>query len=1007
VVGPGGPLPVTQRNERKALVLLAAWEGRVVSSERLVDAIWGDEPPRSSTKVVQNLVMRLRKVLGPDAIETQPTGYVLRASDAVDSRRFERLIAEGRLAAEDCEWEASARALANALSLWRGDPLVDLGTWAPGRWERARLDEQHRGAAEELAEAELARGKHREQLAFLHKLVSEEPLRERGWALLMVALYRCGQQAEALRAFQRARTSLGEVGLAPGAELLSLERAISARDLSLGPEILGRLSLTGLAEPDAARPALAGLEGQRRDPSRTFANNLPVQLTSFVGRGSELAGVAAALHDSRLVTVTGAGGVGKTRLALRVAADALCDYPHGSWFCELAPAASDDDLARVVAAAVGARIRPDLSAARSVIDHIRDTKLLILLDNCEHLLDATAQFAEALLVSCPRLRILTTTRERLGVAGEQVWPLGPLSLPEASGLGPQARSEAATLFADRAGSAKPAFTISTANAEDVDEICRRLDGVPLAIELAAARIPSMNPAEIVARLDERFRLLTLGPRAAVERHQTLRATIDWSFSLCSPAEKRIFARLGVFPGTFDSRAAEAVAAGEDLEPWDVVDALASLVAKSMVVSDGGTDGDTRYSMLETLRAYARERLDEDDDANQWHRRHAEHYADFAERAGVALEGPDELVWHERVRTELDNLRAAIGWALDSSPTTDAQLGLRIVGTLAYAAVIDMTSGVGEWTARAVPRVHETTPGLRTAILGAAAIQAVYVGDYERAQRLALDALHDGLPSDCPVPAPAYSTLATVELSNGRPEEALSVVRRGLEDLERAIGADHCKASIFHSLISVFSTYLGDIATARAEADEALRLARLAANPSASATALWALGKALLRADPAAALAAYEGYIALARSGAKTSILGWSLGDVGWLKARAGDRRGALCAARDGIRLDLRSGNRTMLAGTLCRTKLALVELGYPEPAADLAGAEQKGPLAAWKIDESAAELQDREHALRALGSSLGPRGYERAATLGSTMAYDEIVGYTLNELERLLADRGV
>ena len=301
-----------------------------------------------------------------------------------------------------------------------------------------------------------------------------------------------------------------------------------------GPKPSGVSGLTALAEPDAAQDALADLEGQRPDRPRTFANNLPVQLTSFVGRGAELAGVAAALHDARLVTVTGAGGVGKTRLAIRVAADVLCDVPDGAWFCDLAPAASGDDLAHVVAAAVGARIRPDLSAERSVIDHISETKLLILLDNCEHLLEATAQFAEALLVSCPRLRILATSRERLGVAGEQVWPLGPLSVPEASGLGSHDRSEAATLFADRAGSAKPAFTISTANAEAVDEICRRLDGVPLAIELAAARIPAMSPAEIAARLDERFRLLTGGPRAAVERHQTLRATIDWSFSLCSP-----------------------------------------------------------------------------------------------------------------------------------------------------------------------------------------------------------------------------------------------------------------------------------------------------------------------------------------------------------------------------------------------------------------------------------------------------------------------------------------
>ena len=268
-------MPVTSRHERKALALLAAWEGQVVSRERLVDAIWDDGPPRSSTKVVQNLMLRLRKVLGPDAIETRPTGYLLRAPDAVDSRRFERLVAEGREAADIGEWEASARALATALALWRGDPLVDLGAWQPARWECARLEEQYRCALEELAEAELARGRHRERLAFLYNLVSEEPLRERGWALLMLALYRCGQQAEALRAYQRARTSLGELGLAPGAELVSLERAISARNLSIGPEIIGRLSLTALAETDAAARAAVRCGGRATDLPRHVRQQPP------------------------------------------------------------------------------------------------------------------------------------------------------------------------------------------------------------------------------------------------------------------------------------------------------------------------------------------------------------------------------------------------------------------------------------------------------------------------------------------------------------------------------------------------------------------------------------------------------------------------------------------------------------------------------------------------------------------------------------------------------------
>ena len=257
---------------------------------------------------------------------------------------------------------------------------------------------------------------------------------------------------------------------------------------------------------------------------------------------------------------------------------------------------------------------------------------------------------------------------------------------------------------------------------------------------------------------------------------------------------------------------------------------------------------------------------------------------FAEQARKGLAGHDEFAWRARGRAELDNLRGAIVWALESSLTTDAQLGLRIVAALVYEAVSDMTSGVSTWTERAIARVDEATPGQRTAILGTAAIQAIFVGDHELARTLALDALRDGLPPDCPVPVPAYSALGSYELKCSRPDEALRIIRRGLHDVE-AGGFDTYTLSNFHSILAVFSTYCGDITTARAEAEEALRLARQVGNPSASASALWAAGRALVRADPSASLAAFEGYVALARSGGRSSNLGWSLGDVSWLKAR--------------------------------------------------------------------------------------------------------------------------
>ena len=455
-----------------------------------------------------------------------------------------------------------------------------------------------------------------------------------------------------------------------------------------------------------------------------------------------------------------------------------------------------------------------------------------------------AHFADMVLRDAPQVRIVATSREGLAVDGEHIWALRSLPLPEPSAdVDAVLQSDAGRLFVDRARAVHSAFALDPATSAAVVEVCRRLDGVPLAIELAAARVVAMSPAEIAARLDERFRLLTGGRRTAVERHQTLRGTVDWSYSLLSPNEQLVFARLGVFAGTFDAAAAEEVAVGEGIGRWDVIDALASLVAKSMVVADAAPDGTTRYSMLETLRAYARERLDESGDPDAWRRRHAAHYAGFAERAGPGLEGPEELVWRDRVRAELDNLRAAVAWALDSNTPADAQPALRIVAALAYEAVMDMTSGVSVWAERAVPRADETTPGRRTAILGAAAIQATYVGDLEAAQTLAHDALRDGLPPNCPCPGPAYTALAITELVNGRPDEALRFVRLGLHDLETVVGDDTFKISEFHSTVSMFSTFCGDLATARAEADEGLRLARLVGSPSAAAMALAAAGTA--------------------------------------------------------------------------------------------------------------------------------------------------------------------
>ncbi len=423
-------------------------------------------------------------------------------------------------------------------------------------------------------------------------------------------------------------------------------------------------------------------------------------------------------------------------------------------------------------------------------DYLAGKRALIVLDNCEHLLDAAAELAEAILRAAPRVQVLATSREPLGVAGERL--LGVPSLRVApvseSSLEAIAACEAVQLFMDRAEATRSGLELDASNAERVAEICRRLDAIPLAIELAAARVTSMSPGEIAGLLDERFRLLTGGRRRGVERQQTLRATVEWSYSLLGERERVIFDRLGVFAGSFDADAATAVAGGDELAAWDVRDALDDLTAKSMVVLDDGPDGSTRFRLLETLRQYALERLDDTSNVEDHRRRHAEHYARFAEAAGPGLEGPDEAGWFPRFDVELANLRAAVAWALEAEARDDAELGLRIIAPLTRQLFCRPSAGVGEWAEAALGRAETSTPGRRAAVLAAAAWMATFEADFDLARTRAAEALRDGLPPDTPSPGFVHAALASSEAVAGRDQGALVAIAAGHQALD-AIGAD--------------------------------------------------------------------------------------------------------------------------------------------------------------------------------------------------------------------------
>ncbi|HXY93891.1 MAG TPA: adenylate/guanylate cyclase domain-containing protein, partial [Acidimicrobiia bacterium] len=630
-------------------------------------------------------------------------------------------------------------------------------------------------------------------------------------------------------------------------------------------------------------------------PLRTLdrlAGNLPTQLTSFVGRDEELKSVADALGSSRLVTLTGVGGVGKTRFALQVAAEVLPRYGDGAWLVELASANDSESMLELVAATLGVSPRVGMSLAGSIVDFLRTKQLLIVLDNCEHLLEASATLTESVLRDCRGIDVLATSREGLAVEGEQLWPLRSLPLPDASRVDVIAASAAVRLFEERAQAVSPSFVVEASNAGAVAEVCRRLDGVPLAIELAAARANVMTPNEIAGLLDERFRLLTGARRTAVGRHQTLQATVDWSYSLLEERERQVFDRLGVFSGSFDADAAAVVAASDDVDVWTVRDTLGRLVGRSMVTADQRVEG-TRHAMLETLRQYARERLDERGEGDRWRRRHAEHYAGLAEEIGAHRWGPEELIWTQRLRADLDNIRAAVFWALDSEVREDHRFSLSVVADLADEVQWDRTAGVGGWAEQALPIVGEATTAQRPALLGAAAFHAYERGDVETARDLAIDAVRDGVPVDCPSPQIPFLALSAAEATAGRLTEADAVLTEALDHSDAIQRNPHARA-VLMAVRALFRSFGGN-EVARADADTALRVARQLGAPTLIVVALTATGYAWLGENPARAREAFEESIALTESGASDVNFSLALRELARLRMRDGDPAGALDA----------------------------------------------------------------------------------------------------------------
>ncbi|GHH22778.1 BTAD domain-containing putative transcriptional regulator [Streptomyces lanatus] len=650
----GRPVPVGGARLRALLTVLALRAGRTVPVGLLVDEVWGGEPPVDATGALQALVGRLRRALGADAILSAEGGYRLAAApDDIDLHQFERLVGEGTRALADGDPAKAAGVLDDALALWRGPALADL----PDRTAEAVRQETRRvDALRARHTAALALGQAEQSLPELTALCDTHPLDEPLQALRLRALRDAGRTAEALAAYEDVRRLLADrLGSDPGPELRSLHG-----------ELL-RLGEGAHAGERGVRPQVdAGAGGSKDGGGRV--GNLRARLTSFVGREADIEAIRGDLAATRLVTLLGPGGAGKTRLSQEAAETVRDGVPDGVWLAELAPVDDPGAVPEAVLTAVGARETVLYGAGAEAMraagerhddpverlaEHFGRRRVLLILDNCEHVVEAAAHLVEELLERCPKLTVLATSREPLGVPGELLRPVDPLPEPVAL-----------RLLADRGAAARPGFR-TEADPAACAEICRRLDGLPLAIELAAARLRMMTPRQIADRLDDRFLLLTSGSRTVLPRQQTLRAVVDWSWELLDEDEREVLRRLSVFAGGCDLAAAEAVCGPAALE------AMGSLVDKSLVVATPSGDGGMRYRLLETVAEYAGERLDETGRRAEAGRAHLTYYRELARTTDPLLRGPGQLAAIERLEREYENLRTALRFTVAGGEEQEA------------------------------------------------------------------------------------------------------------------------------------------------------------------------------------------------------------------------------------------------------------------------------------------------------------------------------------------------
>jgi predicted ATPase/DNA-binding SARP family transcriptional activator len=942
VLADGQPLVVSGRRQRALLAALLLRRGSVVPIPQLVDDVFGDTPPVDGRNALQTCMVRLRQALGPGAsrIVTSETGYALAVGPGeVDADRFIELLDAAKAATSPATGLAL---LEEALSRWRGAVFAEFAAGFAGG-EAARLEEIRTTAGEDRAQLLLTLGRCADAVAALEIVVAEHPWRERAVALLVTALGRCGRTADALAAYNTLRDRLREeLGLDPSPDLQRLHQQL--------------------------------LRGQLGAPTRQ-QSRIPAPVTRLFGRDGELADIEQLVAAERLTTLVGPGGVGKSRLAAEIADR----YPQARWV-DLAALRDGAAVWPAVSEAAGLDVQPGVPLRQLVVTWARAAQGLVVLDNCEHLLGVVAELAAELMAVSVALRLLATSRERLAVPGERVFVVAPLHVSDAGRDGPD--NPAVQLFVDRARAADAGLRPDAGMRATIGLICRALDGLPLAIELAAARTGTFTVDDLAMRLDARFDLLTR-PRALGDpRHSGLISVVEWSYELLTEEERYVFLRLSVFASAFDIDAAESIVADDAVPRQRIADVLGRLADQSMLVRPGAA-GSGRYRLLQTLRSYAANRLNPED-SKRLHRRHAEHFTALVERSQAGLYSVDEQMWVERLEEWLDDIRAAAAWARQSGCTDIAVRLAAAIGRFAYWRLRQDLLAWGLWVATNV-----TADAQLADAIAAGAHAAWMAGHLAEARELAEQAVEAAGGAGSPAAVAALEARGDVALLAGNAPAALQAYRTVVEHTAKT--GDQTARHLGETNVALMQIYSGAPADGMAEV---LSAAQGIGNPTARAYALFTEGEVIADEDPSRALTVFEDARRLANTVHNRFVSGIALSAEVAVRGRHGPPDTALALFRQAIEHWRATGNRMLLIITLRNLVVLFARTGRDQAAARLAASlDRDAPSPSY-----GAEAERIRTGLAAVRHRLGEKSYTEANTPAPSLeaAADEAL--------RLLAD---